>query len=174
MHPLESGLVIDLWCKYRAVGVEMTSGDGPIDDPPDAWSKHAWDVVLRWWLSCWRMSWMTTRSSGRESNNPWAHSNRICRSYFVFGCSLAQWGCLGERSSVPGASSLSSLVDTRLCKIYNEYEICKMQYAKGGSCRTSWVWINVLLIGKTPSPDPGLAIRCASRVGLGIFLLSMN
>jgi len=27
---------------------------------------------------------------------------------------------------------------------------------------------------KTPSPDPGSAIRCASRVGLGIFLLSMN
>ncbi len=78
-----------------------------------------------------------------------------------------------ERSSVPGASSSSSLVDTRLCKIYNEYEICKMQYAKGGSCQTGWVWINVLLIGKTPSPDPGSAIRCASRVGLGIFLLSM-
>jgi len=47
------------------------------------------------------------------------------------------WG--GERSSVPGASSSSSLVNTRLCKVYNEYKICKMQYAKGGSCRTGWV-----------------------------------
>ena len=31
-----------------------------------------------------------------------------------------------------------------------------------------------LIDWKTPSPDPGSAIRCASRVGLGIFLLSMN
>ena len=44
--------------------------------------------------------------------------------------------------------------DSRLCKIYNEYEICKMQYVKGGSCRTGWVWINVLLIGKPPPPIP--------------------
>ena len=44
--------------------------------------------------------------------------------------------------------------DSRLCKIYNEYEICKMQYVKGGSCRTGWVWINVLLIGKPATPIP--------------------
>jgi hypothetical protein len=41
-----------------------------------------------------------------------------------------------------------------MCKIYNEYEICKMQYVKGGSCRTGWVLINVLLIGKPPPPIP--------------------
>jgi len=29
-----------------------------------------------------------------------------------------------------------------------------MNNAKGGSCRTGWVWINVLLIGKTPPPIP--------------------
>ena len=32
-----------------------------------------------------------------------------------------------ERSLVPGALSSSSLDDSRLYKIYNEYEICNMQ-----------------------------------------------
>ena len=76
-----------------------------------------------------------------------------------------------ERSSVQGASSSSSLVDTRLCKIYNEYEICKMQYAIcKGRVLPDGLGLNQCLIDwKTPSPDPGSAIRCASRVGLGIF-----
>ena len=44
-----------------------------------------------------------------------------------------------ERSLVPGASSLLSLDDSRLCKIYSEYEICNMQYVEGVSCWTGWV-----------------------------------
>ena len=45
-----------------------------------------------------------------------------------------------------------------------------MQYAKGGSCRTSWVWINVYWL-ETLSPNPGSTIQCASRVGLGSFYI---
>ena len=44
-----------------------------------------------------------------------------------------------KRSLVPGASSSSSLNDSRSHKIYNEYEICNIQFVKGGSCRTGWV-----------------------------------
>ena len=36
-----------------------------------------------------------------------------------------------ERSLVPGALSLLSLDDRRLCKIYSEYEICKNVICKG-------------------------------------------
>ena len=36
MHLLENGLVINLRCQYWEVGVESTSSDGPIEDPPDA------------------------------------------------------------------------------------------------------------------------------------------
>ncbi len=43
-----------------------------------------------------------------------------------------------------------------------------MQYAKGGSCQTGWVWINIYWL-ETLSPDSGSAVWCAFRVGLGIF-----
>jgi len=71
-----------------------------------------------------------------------------------------------ERSLVPGASSSSSLVDNRLCKIYNEYEICKMQYAIcKGRVLPDRLGLNQCFIDwKTPSPDPGSAIRCASTI----------
>jgi hypothetical protein len=45
-----------------------------------------------------------------------------------------------------------------------QYAICR------GSVLLDGLGLNqYLLIGKKPSPNPGSAIRCASRVGLGIF-----
>jgi len=43
-----------------------------------------------------------------------------------------------------------------------------MQYAKGGPARLA-VFESMFIDWKTPSTDPGSAIRCASRVGLGMF-----
>jgi len=44
-----------------------------------------------------------------------------------------------ERSSVPGALSSSSLDDSRLCKIYSEFEICNMQ---DRACNfLAWTWM---------------------------------
>jgi len=73
-----------------------------------------------------------------------------------------------RNSSVPGASSLSSLVDSRLCKIS---WICKMQKAicKGRVLPDGLGLNQCFFYWKNPSPDPGSAIWCASRVGLGIF-----
>ena len=59
-----------------------------------------------------------------------------------------------ERSLVSGALSLLSLNDSRLCKIYYEYKICNMQYVKGGSCRTGWVWFNVYWLENPPPLIP--------------------
>ncbi len=71
-----------------------------------------------------------------------------------------------ERSSVPGAPSSSLLDDSRLYKIYNEYETCNMQ--RDGPA--GWAGFESMFLDwKTPSPNPGSAIRCASRVGLGVF-----
>jgi hypothetical protein len=71
-----------------------------------------------------------------------------------------------KRSLVPGAPSLLLLDDSRLYKIYNEYEICNMQ--RDGPA--GWAGFESMFIDwKTPSPNPGLAIQFASRVGLGFF-----
>ena len=78
-----------------------------------------------------------------------------------------------ERSLVPGASSLLMLADSRLCKIYNEYETCKMQYVRGGSCRTGWVWINVYWL-ENLLPWSRIGYPMCFQGGFGKFLLSMN
>ncbi len=59
-----------------------------------------------------------------------------------------------------------------ICKI----KIWNMQkHPKRLSCRTGWVWINVLIIDQNPPPPiPDWAFRCVSRVGLGIFLFFYN
>ncbi len=58
------------------------------------------------------------------------------------------------------------LDDSRLYKIYNKYEICNMQ--RDGPA--GWAGFESMFIDwKTPSPNPGSAIQCASRVGLGFF-----
>ncbi len=61
-----------------------------------------------------------------------------------------------KRSLVPGASSSSSLDNSRLCKIYIEYEICNMQYAIcRGSVLSDGLGLNqCLLIGKNPPLIP--------------------
>ncbi len=78
-----------------------------------------------------------------------------------------------KRSSVPGASSSLLLADSRLCKIYNEYETCKMQYVRGGSCRTGWVWINVYWL-ENLLPWSRIGYPMCFQGGFGNFLLSMN
>jgi hypothetical protein len=62
-----------------------------------------------------------------------------------------------KRSSVPGAQASSSSVDdSRLCKIYNEYETCNMR-REGPVGRAGFE--SMFIDRKT----------CASRVGLGMF-----
>jgi hypothetical protein len=71
-----------------------------------------------------------------------------------------------RKKFILGAPSSLSLDDSRLYKIYNEYEICNMQ-RDGPAGRAGFE--SMFIDWKTPSPNPGLAIRCASRVGLDFF-----
>ena len=100
----------------------------------------------------------------------WVHPyafNTLCRWGWILGK-------MGEKSLVPGASSSSLLNNSRLCKIYSEYEECNMQYVKGGSCRSGWVWINVhWLENPFPRSRIGYPIMCF-KGGFEEFLLSMN
>jgi hypothetical protein len=101
------------------------------------YSRGAKEEARRWRMLMTMMMVVVGHNDGLQQRRT-QQSTTLVMARSKEGCAAVPWGGI-ERSSVPGALSSASLVDTRLCKIYNEYEICKMQYAKGGSCRMGWV-----------------------------------
>ncbi len=79
-------------------------------------------------------------------------SGVACLVYYLYGAAQAvALAARAKRSLVPGASSSSSLDGSRMCKVYDEYEICNMQ--REGPA--GWAGFESMFIDwKPPPPIP--------------------